>query len=294
MTEQSLYLREIARRIVREYTALESARAAMLSGSAAEGHADRYSDIDMMVYYDALPTDAELEEARIANGGGTRIWQAGDRAAGAVMEAYPVAGVECQIVHVTTAAWERDMGVVLEQHVVETPLHKALSGLLVGIPLYGDERIAEWKARAAAFPEPLRAKMAAHYLSFFPIWGMRERFFSRDAVLWFHQIRVETLQNLLGALAGVNRRYYTTFQFKRTADFVATLGACPEALAARLEEALAAEPDRAAVLLEALVRETVGIVEHELPDLDTATARGRIDHTPRPWSIDLESTKNTK
>ena len=33
----------------------------MLSGSAAEGESDRYSDIDMMIYYDDLPADEALD-----------------------------------------------------------------------------------------------------------------------------------------------------------------------------------------------------------------------------------------
>src|SRR5438067_97412 len=82
---------------------------------------------------------------------------------------------------------ERDMASVLDRHDVASPLQKALSGTLNGLPLYGEEWIAKWKARAAAYPEALREKMVAHYLKFFPIWGMEERFFSRDAVLWFHQ-----------------------------------------------------------------------------------------------------------
>ena len=80
------------------------------------------------------------------------------------MEAYAVAGVECQIVHVTIAAWERDMDSVLKQHEVASPLQKALSGTLTGLPLYGEDWIARWKARAAVYPDELREKMVAHYL----------------------------------------------------------------------------------------------------------------------------------
>jgi hypothetical protein len=285
MTEASKYLVGLARRNALAYTELPQACAAMLSGSAAEGESDAYSDIDMMIYYEELPSDEELERARLRNQGGERLWQLGTRENGAMMEAYPVAGVECQIVHVTIAAWERDMATVLDEHQVESPLQKALSGTLNGLPLYGEEWIAKWKARASEYPEALREKMVAHYLKFFPIWGMEERFFARDAVLWFHQIRVETLQNIFGVLAGLNRVYYTTFQFKRTTAFVKQLPIRPDNLEARLDQALAAPPHEAVVLLEELVRETLDLVEREMPQFDTTATRRRIELRLEPWHM---------
>jgi len=47
-TPESLYLRTLAQRISSPYVTLANTRAAMLSGSAAEGISDRFSDIDMM------------------------------------------------------------------------------------------------------------------------------------------------------------------------------------------------------------------------------------------------------
>jgi len=289
MTQASVYLIDLARRCSRVYTEMPAARAAMLSGSAAEGESDNYSDIDMMIYFDELPSDEALDAARLHNEGSERIWRVGDRAAGSLMEAYRVCGVEVQIVHVTVEAWERDMTTVLMEHQVDSPLQKALSGTLYGLPLHGDEWIAKWKMMAAAYPEALREKMVARYLNFFPVWAMEERFFSRDANLWFHQIRVETLQNLLGVLAGLNRVYYTTFQFKRTAAFVRQLEMRPSDLENRLEAALSAPCREAAGLLQELVRETIALVEREMPHVDTGAARRRVDLRVESWQFANQS-----
>jgi hypothetical protein len=256
----------------------------MISGSAAEGESDRWSDIDMMIYYDALPSDEALDTAREQNGGSARIWKVGERKNGTLMEAYRVKRVECQVVHATVAAWERDMATILEEHVVDSPLQKALSCLLYAIPLFGDELIAMWKSRAAAYPDGLRDKMLAHYITFFPIWGMEERFFTRDASLWFHQVRVEALQNVLGALAGLNRVYYTTFQFKHAAAFIRQLKIAPNNLYERIEKALAATHHDAVRQLEVLVRETVALVAGEMPHLDLSAACKRIDYRPESWA----------
>lgn len=44
MTEQSKYLVALARRIVQPYTQLPTCKAAMVTGSAAKGLSDNYSD----------------------------------------------------------------------------------------------------------------------------------------------------------------------------------------------------------------------------------------------------------
>lgn len=171
MTEASQYLIALAGGVAKVYTAHPMARAAMLSGSAAEGESDLYSDIDMMVYHEDLPSEEALEAGRQQNNGSAILWRLGDRAEGAVMESYKVDGVECQIVHSTIAAWESQMAVVLEQLDVTSPLQKALSGTLAAVPLYGEAFIAQWKAKAANYPDALRDKMVTHYLTFFPDLG---------------------------------------------------------------------------------------------------------------------------
>ena len=137
-TPESLYLRTLAQRISTPYVALSNTRAAMLSGSAAEGISDRYSDIDMMIYYaDELPPEDVLALARQHNNGSTRLWTIDDRANGSLLEAYAVKGVECQISHATLAVWAQGMDSVLRDLDVETPLQKALEGTIHGISLHG-------------------------------------------------------------------------------------------------------------------------------------------------------------
>ena len=106
MTPESEYLIDLAKRNLQPYLALPQVRAAMLTGSAALGLSDRYSDIDMMIYYAALPGDAEFTAARLRNGG-EEIWRVDNRAEGELMESYRVQGVECQIAHACISVWGR-------------------------------------------------------------------------------------------------------------------------------------------------------------------------------------------
>ena len=208
-----------------------------------------------------------------------------NRAEGELMEAYRVHGVECQIVHSTIIAWERDMAIVLEQHDVNTPLHKALSGTLEAIPLYGTELIETWKARIADYPPALAQAMVEQRLQFFPLWNLQEQLATRDAVLWRYQILTDASYNLLAILAGLNRLYFTSFQFKRLHHFAAQMAIKPAGFAARLDRLFSTPPAEAALELKALVDETLDLVAQHMPQVEVENVKQRLSRSRPPWQI---------
>lgn len=285
MTDRNQYLLELVKRNIKAYIVNPKTKAAMVAGSVAEGLCDEYSDCDMSIYYEELPSEEELQLARQQNQGSERLWILGDRKEGGFAESYLVNGVECQLGHVTIAQWEKDISNILEGYDIQSPLVKAMSGTLVGIPLYGETLIQQWKAKVRNYPDGLAQKMVEHYLKFFAIWGMQERFAKRDTTLWYYQILVESAQNLLGVLSGLNCLYYSTFQFKRMSRFIEQMEIVPENLAARLENLFHQEPPIAVNQLEALVRETVELVEIHIPQVDTSSAKRRLGWRQQPWEL---------
>ncbi len=284
VTPESEYLIDLAKRNLQPYLALPHLRAAMITGSAALGVSDRYSDIDLMIYYDALPGTEELAAARLHNGG-EEIWRVDNRAEGELMEAYRVHGVECQIAHTTITAWKRDMAIVLEQHNVNTPLHKALSGTLEGMALYGTELIEVWKAKIANYPSGLAQAMVEQHLQFFPVWNLQEQLAARDAVLWRHQILTDAAYNLLAILAGLNHLYFTSFQFKRLQHFAAQMAIKPAAFAARLDRLFELPTAESALDLKALVDETLDLVAQHMPQVEVSSVRQRLNRSRPPWQL---------
>lgn len=111
MTEASRYLVALAERIAERYVAATGLRAILLTGSAAEGVSDFYSDLDLIVYHDGLPTDDQLAAARgplVAAGTDATV----PREADSAMEFVVIQGVDCQIAQLTIASWEREMASV--------------------------------------------------------------------------------------------------------------------------------------------------------------------------------------
>ncbi|KAB8330095.1 hypothetical protein SD80_030175 [Scytonema tolypothrichoides VB-61278] len=283
MIDKTQYLLELVKRNVKAYIANPKTKAVMVTGSVAEGLCDEYSDCDVMLYYDELPSEEELHLARQQNQGSELIEILGDRKEGAFGETFLVNGVECQFAHATIAQWEKEISSILEQFDVQSPLMKAMSGTLVGIPLYGETLIQQWKAKVANYPDGLAQTMVEHYLKFIPIWGMQSKLARRDTTLWYYQILLESAQNLLGVLSGLNHLYYSTFQFKRMSRFIEQMKIAPENLASRLEGLFRHQAPVAVNELEALVRETIEFVEIHMPRVDTSSAKRRLGWRQQPW-----------
>jgi hypothetical protein len=283
LTEESRYLVEVGRRISRPYQQLPGMVAAMITGSAAKGLADNYSDIDMTMYWHALPGDQALTDIMQQHGANERTWYLGNRDEGSFAEAYQYEGIEIQIGHTTTAAWEEAMASVLIEHECGTPTHKALEGTLNCLPFFGEAEIEVWQQRIAQYPDELARAMIQHHMKIMPVWGLQHHFASRDAQLWLAQLFSEAAFNILGILAGLNKLYFTNFQFKRTRYFVNQMTYKPEQLAERLEQLLAGSAEHRSETLRQLVRECAELISEHYPDIDSDPLTRRLDWSQPHW-----------
>lgn len=286
-TPHSTYLLALGRRLLEPYTRLPTARAAMITGSAAEGVSDAHSDLDMTVYYDdGLPTEAELYDVRAAHGAPEREWLLGERDGGAIAEAYEWNGIQVQIGHVTIAQWEADIAEVVDRYACDTPLHKAMSGTLGSVTVAGADWLDRWKARIESYPVGLQQAMVRTHLRFFPIWYMPHVLDARDAALWQRQMLVEGGYNILGILAGLNRRYFSPFQFKKMRRFLSDMSIVPYRCAERLDQLASAPPHDAVAEYERLVEDTLGLVRQHMPDVDVTAASRRLGQRRPPWNLE--------
>ena len=273
MTGPTRRLRELARRITDVYLGRMPLRAALLTGSAARGDADRYSDLDLILYADEVPpAEAPAAAQRELGAGPAMVIVAhGDNG---FLDQFPLDGVHCQVGVMLVGDVEDSLDRLLVRHEgLDTPLAKIGTGLLEGLPLHGEELLAGWQARVSAYPESLRAAMVVHWWRFFPWWYHEEALAQRDAGLWRQEELVNAAFALVGTLAGVNRLYFARFEFKRQRAFLEKMAVAPPQFAGRLEALFTLPPADAIVELVALVTETQAIVERELPEVDVSLRR---------------------
>ena len=284
ITAHSKALLALGRRVLEPYAQLDGAACAAITGSNAEGHADEFSDLDMTVYYTRLPSEKAILAVRERLGGGPVTWNVGKHSDDEMAFAYRVQGVECQIGHVTIERWEADIDRVLRGEELASPLHKAMSGTLISTAVKGEDLLEKWKSRLRDYPDSLATAMVNHHVSFFPIWGILPRLSRRNGELWMRQVMVESSFNILGVLAGLNRQYFTPFQFKRTALFIQTLKIAPPALATRLESLWSTNLHNAALALKELVADTADLVAQHVPEVDLTTVRKALARQDPAWT----------
>lgn len=267
MNSATGHLRTLVRRVLDATLERTALRAAVLVGSAARGDADFYSDIDLLLYVDQLPSSDVMRQVREAVGGTNP--KAKGKADDFVAEEFDLGGVSTEVAFMTVSGIETRLDDMLDRLVdLDSPRQKALSGILEGLPLYGPDLVERWQARTRAYPEAMRRALVERYWKFFPLWYYEEALAARDAELWRLDILLDAAFNLLGVLAGLNRLYFTRFQFKRTREFISKMERAPERLADRLESLFSLDPTAATRELERLVDETRGLLATEFPDLE--------------------------
>ncbi len=275
------HVRALAGRVVEAALALGPLRGALLAGSGARGDADFFSDVDLLLYVDEAPPEDRLDLLRDALGG------TNDVAIAPQLVQFEVGGVAVQVGYTTVAELEEQLDKLLVRlEDVHGPEQKLLSGLLEGRPLYGEELLARWRERVAAYPDELRRASIEQHWHFFPLWWLGEAMAARDTELWRLDMLLEASFNLLAVLAALNRVYFARFELKRLRALVAKFEQAPPDLADRLEALFRLPAEEAADELGRLVAETRDLVAREpgLSDLELPIRRAPGTRR-RPWSL---------
>jgi hypothetical protein len=262
--------RGIARRVADAHATLAPGTlSSMLFGSTVDGICDERSDVDMSVVFEAFPAEAELAAACRRAGGGEWSWRNGsvDNDEGLAV-GFDLEGIEVQIAYMTRRGLSADLDEVLVKHDPATLNHKVAEGVLKGEALLGSERVAQWQARVAQFPQELADAMLRHYIAERTPWRWFSLLLARDSGLWCRELQVDACYRLFGLLAGLNRRYFTVYQFKRMHRFAEQLALVPPRLADRIDALLAAPLADAFVALHGLEGEVLALVTEHAPHVD--------------------------
>ena len=266
----------IARRLAEAAAASPTVQAVALTGSAALGTADESSDVDLIVLHSALPTLPELDAVRVQVNGSERLYSSSVQETARSKEGYFADGIRCDLSHLTLAALEDDLALVLDAHSTDAHAQARVGGIQRCLPLYGENLVQRFQHKAACYPAELRQKMVETHLSFPPLWVLTEMGAGRGDLLFLYQNLVDAEKAILGVLCGLNS-VYLPGDFKRTGLLAAPLRLAPENLAARLNAVFQLTPIDAAEEIGLLICETFALVEQQMPEVSTAWPRRWFD-----------------
>ncbi|HYN90064.1 MAG TPA: hypothetical protein VER55_16135 [Ardenticatenaceae bacterium] len=281
MNEASRWRFEIGQRLGMGYAANPKARVVMVAGSTGRGTADRYSDLEIDVYWSEPPSDDE-RRAAVAAGGGTLLTLY-DYEEDEWAEEISFGGFHVGTSTFLVETMERYLHEVLEQYSTAENPQMRLSSVLHARTIVGDDLVAQWRARAGAYPTPLVHAMLQENLLFDGFGYGEWMFAARDDAIVLYNIFSRIGRQILGALLGLNRLYLPNPTFKSMDELIAEMVVRPPDLARRLKAAFHVPPLDGVRDLHALIEETFGLVESLHPDFDTTPYRQKVSHRRGEW-----------
>ena len=269
-TEASVWRVEFARELAAYYAGREGVRMIVLGGSAARGEADAYSDLDIVVYWDAIDKefiDAEpLRELECR-----RAYTTGNDEFG--LESYYFGSLKADFGHVTMDAWSELVDGVVVKHEAEPGSMHSLEGFLNSVPLFGEELVEEWKSKAREFPPELAVNMIKRHMRLYVPGYLEHQAYERGDLIAYYDGVSKMLRNTLGIIAGLNRVYCTTDEGRWAESLLSRMPIQPERTWERMREILTTDGHRATVMLEELLLDTLDLVEHHMPGFDLTRPR---------------------
>lgn len=260
---------ELARRYIEPYA--ERAPIAVLGGSVAQGVADEWSDVDTVVYWDAIDRDW-LEQPR-AGAGGERFTWLEHYPGNACLEQYRFDGVKADVAHVRLGWLDELVEQTLSGESFDTTSLDVMRGVAEAVVLFGEERYEPLRERVRAYPDSLRRAMVEQHLTFSPSWVYDAMGRERGDLVVFYEYVLGTMRNLVGVLAGLNRVYVAPEKLKRVGAVVGRMELAPPDAARRLDALLDLPRERVRPELDDLVGATLDLVDRHLPDVSTERAR---------------------
>lgn len=260
-------LLDLARRAASVYAATGKVSAVLAAGSVGRGRADAYSDLELDVYWQVPPSDADRLGVITTLGAElTDLWPYEQDE---WSENYRLDGAD-----VGVSGFLADWLTTCIEDVVgradpDVLKQVRLAALNDGIVLYGQDAVDAWRERSREYPDALATAVAAEWLDLDRqgSWHQRHALAAREEVVVLRALVPRITQMVLGTLCAVNRVLIEHPSFKWTAALVERLPIAPADLRARLWACADGPAVDAVPILDDLLAETLAIVERELPDV---------------------------
>jgi predicted nucleotidyltransferase len=256
-------LQGIAREVAGHYAAIPGVSAVLLCGSVARGWADGWSDIELLVCGDAVPSLEVREQlARELGATGHRVFPSKEGAE----EELAIEGVKLDLAFMTMPTVR---GIIEDVTVRADPSprkHAMVAGIRDAIVLQGGPEVGRWQEQAGTYPEALRTELIRRNLVFGPQWWLA-MLVARDDVLALHVLLGRVGQALVAIGLALNRTYAVSDNGKWAMRQVAGLAVAPDRFAERLRWMLQAEPRVAVAEAGELVAEMIDLVRMHAPEV---------------------------
>lgn len=289
MNTSSLWRLEFATQVAQSYQSNPHIEAIILGGSTARGHSDHFSDIELGMFWNQPPTEAERTSAVEKMEADLirvypyfpdeEVW-CDDFMLGRSLPDQPKTGVLVEVAHHTTDMVDRVLNEVIQHYNPDENKQNLISGLLDGIPLKGAKQVYRWKKSARQYPEGLQMAVVKKHAQIDHFWRWQMFIERGQNLMLLYQLFSQVEMKIIHMLLGLNRVYY--FGFKWMDKVVERFDLSPPQLLYRMNQIYVEPPQKAALILAELVDETYDLIQTHLSGLDISWYRD-VFHYQRPF-----------
>jgi hypothetical protein len=275
MNEANAERLALAQQLAPYYCANPKVAAVTVERSVAWGYADRFSDIDLAVFWSETPTQKERRDI-IKHARGRHVLLVsynGDEACWS--DTYDVGGVNIDVRHVDVEATHRILADVLERYDPSLAKQQHIAALLSALPLSDSSVLIRWQQQAKVYPYELGVAMVRTHLRFRPAWE-QEMLAERNELLILYESFCTVEKQILLILMGLNHIYYPGWQWSD--QLMGHMPIAPHNLAPRFKQVfgiVSIDPRASVYQLHDLIEETFSLVETHMGEVDTTPARER-------------------
>jgi hypothetical protein len=247
-------------------------KAIVIAGSVARGYADEYSDIEIPIFWDALPDDATRHA--VVDALNAKFLHAYDGPAHE--DQLLIDGVQVDLWDIAVTHQEEKLEGVLHEHLFDLGSLNALDTVRSCIPLFGQDLVQEWKLRAQEFPDDLALKIVQEHIAAFSIGELFILAHRKNPTAFYSRLSFLQQEAFLVLLA-LNHRYFPTFKWLYQA--LAAMEIKPPSIDRRFRQAYETPYLEAAADTRLLLEEIAHLVEVQFPQVDLALVHRRLSYT---------------
>jgi hypothetical protein len=268
----------VARQVAERLRRYEGIRAIVVGGSVARGYADAYSDLEMPLFWDGLPSD-EVRKAVVADLGAEFLYgyDGPSNEDQLLIDGFQVDLWQCSVAHEETVFED-----VLTRFDTGLGSSNFMDTVRACIPLHGEALIARWKERARSYPDELLVSNVQESLGHLDR-GHLEVHARRDNPTMVYGAIGDLQKQVFLILLALNREYFPSYKWMYRA--LDRMRVKPADIVRRFRKAYICPQAEAISDTLALVGETLNLVEERCPQIETSTVKVRLSIPRKVYEV---------
>ncbi|MFE1245439.1 DUF4037 domain-containing protein [Fictibacillus sp. NPDC058756] len=260
-------LKEMAIKMASIYQKNPKIEAVLLAGSVSRGWEDKYSDIELNIFWSEPPTDEDRMHPIQAISGSVIDFHAFEEEEWAESYLTPE-NVKLEISSFLTSTAETLINDVVNEFDMDYGKQCMVSSIYYGQSLYGDQVINKLKNKVQIYPDELAEKMIEENLALWYRWNNRKALLYRKDWLMLYDLLGSVQKKLMGVLFGLNKLYIHHPSFKWMHKYSEIFNIKPENMDERFSAIFIGDVHNSVQELELLIHEVFLLVEKHNPHLE--------------------------